>query len=78
MGLGACATWLVAAALFRISSLAALIALAAAPLYAWLYYGDLQLLQFCAFLAVLAWVRHRTNIARLLRGEEPRIGRSKR
>ncbi len=77
VGLGACATWLVAAALFRISSLAALIALAAAPLYAWLYYGDMQLLQFCAFLAILAWVRHHTNIARLLRGEEPRIGKSK-
>ena len=34
-GLAACATWLAVAAVFRYSSLAALVALAAAPVYAW-------------------------------------------
>ena len=33
VGLAACATWLLVAAVFRISSLAALLALAASPLF---------------------------------------------
>jgi len=75
VGLGACATWLLVAAVFRISSLAALLALAASPVFAWLYYGDLQLVQFAGFLALLAWIRHHANIRRMLKGEEPKIGR---
>jgi len=75
VGLGACATWLLVAAVFRISSLAALLALAASPVIAWLYYGDLQLVQFAGFLALLAWIRHHANIRRMLKGEEPKIGR---
>jgi glycerol-3-phosphate acyltransferase PlsY len=77
VGLAACATWLLVAAVFRISSLAALLALAASPLFAWLYYGDLQLVQFTGFLALLAWIRHHANIRRMLKGEEPRIGRKR-
>jgi len=75
VGLAACATWLVVAGLLRFSSLAALIALAAAPLYAWWFEGDLQLVQFAAILAAFVWMRHRANIARLIKSEEPRIGR---
>ncbi len=74
-GLAACATWLLVAGLFRYSSLAALAALAAAPLYVWLFTRDLQLLQMIAVLAVLVWIRHGQNIRRLLKGEEPKIGR---
>jgi glycerol-3-phosphate acyltransferase PlsY len=33
--------------------------------------------QFAAIIAVLVWAKHHTNIRRLLRGEEPRIGASK-
>jgi glycerol-3-phosphate acyltransferase PlsY len=77
VGLAACLVWLLVAALFRISSLAALIALAVSPLFAWLIYGDLQLVQFTVLLALLAWVRHHANIRRLLKGEEPRIGKKK-
>ncbi len=74
-GLAAGATWLLVAGLFRYSSLAALAALAAAPLYVWLFTRDLQLLQMIAVLAVLVWIRHGQNIRRLLKGEEPKIGR---
>ncbi len=75
-GLAACATWLVMAAVFRYSSLAALVALAAAPIYAWwLADGAATVLAF--LLAVLALIRHHENISRLLNGEETRIGAKK-
>jgi glycerol-3-phosphate acyltransferase PlsY len=68
VGLAACATWLVVAALTRYSSLAALLAIGAAPLYA-LYFAELGVL-----LAVLIILRHHANIRRLVTGREPRIG----
>ncbi|WP_298744495.1 glycerol-3-phosphate 1-O-acyltransferase PlsY [uncultured Brevundimonas sp.] len=83
LGLLAGATWLIVAALFRISSLAALAASVAAPLYALLPLAALDLpapapvLLLAAFTAVLIWVRHHQNIARLLKGTEPRIGAGK-
>ncbi len=76
VGLAACLTWLIAAAAFRFSSLAALIALAAAPLYAWLL-ADGPTAVLAASLAVLAIFRHHENISRLLKGEETRIGKKK-
>ncbi len=74
VGLAACATWLVVAGTLRYSSLASLLALAATPLYAWWFEGDMQLVQLTAILAAFVWLRHHANIARLLKGEEPRIG----
>ncbi|NFV81318.1 glycerol-3-phosphate 1-O-acyltransferase PlsY [Magnetospirillum aberrantis] len=76
VGLAACLTWLVVAFLFRISSLSALVALAASPVYAWFLAGP-QAAVMAAGLAVLGFVRHHTNIVRLLKGEEPRIGAKK-
>ncbi len=73
-GLAACATWLLIAGLLRYSSLAALVSLAAAPLYIWLFTRDLQLVEMVAVLAAMVWIRHRVNIAPLLKGEEPKIG----
>ncbi len=75
MGVAACATWLLVAAVFRLSSLSSLIAVAAGPLYAWLLMEDLQLVELAAVLAALVWMRHAGNIGRLVRGEEPKIGR---
>ncbi len=75
MGVAACLTWLAAAALFRLSSLASLAATAASPLFAWLLLEDLQLAELTAILAALVWFRHAANIKRLVRGEEPKIGR---
>jgi glycerol-3-phosphate acyltransferase PlsY len=74
-GLAIAATWLVAALIFRISSLSALIAAALSPLYMYLLSSPLAASLF-AILAVFIFIMHRANIARLIGGTEPRIGRS--
>ena len=83
LGLMAGATWLIVAALFRMSSLAALVAAAAAPLFALLPLPLMGLpasgpvLALAAATAVLIWIRHHQNVARILKGTEPRIGAKK-
>ena len=77
IGVACCLTWLLVAATFRYSSLAALVALAAGPAFAWFLLGDLQLVQMAAILAALVWSRHLGNLRRLLKGEEPKIGAGK-
>ena len=86
-GLGVALTWLIVALVFRISSLSALVCAALAPLYIYLlqiyspfdgiYYGDTQRIEFSALMALLIFLRHRENIGRLMKGEEPRIGKKK-
>lgn len=74
VGLAACATWLIAALLFRISSLAALIAAAVSPVVAILL-GQGSVAFLVLALAALIFIRHGANIKRLLAGEEPKIGK---
>ena len=74
IGLAACATWAVIAAVFRISSLAALVAAALSPMAATLL-GAPQAMALCVALAFLIGLRHHENINRLLKGSEPRIGK---
>jgi glycerol-3-phosphate acyltransferase PlsY len=73
LGLAACATWLVTAALFRISSLSALVAAVLAPLWAQVL-GLPGLTGLCLVLAVVILIRHADNIRRILNGTEKRIG----
>lgn len=73
LGLIACATWAATAAISRISSLSALMAAALAPVFAW-GMGRTDIAAAAAFMAILIFVRHKANIARLLDGSEPRIG----
>ena len=77
VGLMAGATWIVMAYLFRRSSLAALTAAALAPLYAFALHAGYPVICASVFMAVLIFIRHHENIARLLKGEEPKIGGSK-
>ena len=72
LGLIFLAVWLAMAFVFRFSSLSALTASALSPLWAWLL-GKPTLILPLGLLAVLIWVMHRTNIARLRKGEEARI-----
>ena len=74
VGLAACATWAAVAALARISSLAALVAAATAPVWA-LILGRSDAALLLIALAVLIALRHAPNIRRLIAGTEPRIGR---
>ena len=76
VGVAACLTWLAVAAITRYSSLSALLALALAPLYVWLW-SDYAVMTMAILLAVLGIFRHRANIQRLLAGTEPKIGRKK-
>ena len=68
-----CVVWLVVAWASRYSSLAALAASAVAPLALMIFARYVEAL-LCIFLAVLLWLRHRENIARLLAGSEGKIG----
>ncbi|NBS17480.1 MAG: glycerol-3-phosphate 1-O-acyltransferase PlsY [Gammaproteobacteria bacterium] len=78
VGLAVLATWLLMAFLFRISSLAALLAAALSPLYLWLILHSGVLAGAALAMALLLISRHRGNIERLLKGEESRIGSKKR
>ncbi|RYD91131.1 MAG: glycerol-3-phosphate acyltransferase, partial [Sphingomonadales bacterium] len=70
--------WLLTAAIFRMSSFAALIATLAVPVIAYFLnpLGD-DWIVFAA-LAVLIYWRHRANIQRILAGTEPKIGSKKK
>ena len=72
VGLAACASWLAAAAIVRMSSAAALFAAALSVVWALLFAPSAALL--CALLAGLVFWRHKENIARIIAGTEPRIG----
>jgi len=72
-GLIACATWAATAAAARLSSLAALVAAATAPLWLALF-GPPGAVWAGLAMAGLIFLRHRANIARLRAGTEPRIG----
>ena len=72
-----CLAWLVVAFLFRYSSLAGIMSIAAAPVLSWFLLGVLQMVQLTGVLAVLVWFRHHENIRRLLTGQESKIGQKK-
>jgi glycerol-3-phosphate acyltransferase PlsY len=78
VGLAAGATWILMAAVFRISSLAALTAAALAPILVLLLGRPLPVAILALVMALLIYLRHLPNIRRLLAGEEPRIGGSKK
>jgi glycerol-3-phosphate acyltransferase PlsY len=75
---GTLATWLIIVVFFRLSSLAALVAAAFAPFFAFFLYGMNRFalepaLAVTAISVLLVW-RHRENIRNLLAGTEGKIG----
>ncbi|MGB4107280.1 MAG: glycerol-3-phosphate 1-O-acyltransferase PlsY [Alphaproteobacteria bacterium] len=95
LGLIVILLWLATALIFRMSSLAALVAIGLSPMVAWFLTknlsdtvhsldGSITLLvnyhphvlpYICAFMAALVFIKHKQNILRLLKGEEPKIGK---
>lgn len=77
LGLCVLATWVLAFAMWRISSLAALIAAGFAPVYAAAFSGfGVQAAVVLLLSAMLVW-RHKSNIKKLLSGEEAGFGKPK-
>jgi acyl phosphate:glycerol-3-phosphate acyltransferase len=73
IGVAIAAIWLLAALLWRLSSLSALIAAAVAPVAMMLLNKPLEALLLLVMM-LLVFLSHRQNIARLIAGTEPRIG----
>ena len=75
LGLGALATWLVMALLFRYSSLAALTAAACAPIFAFMLGLPREWVLASGIMLLLLIWRHKNNIQNLLAGKEAKIGK---
>jgi glycerol-3-phosphate acyltransferase PlsY len=77
IGLVYAVVWLGLLATLRISSVAGMSAAVSAPVAAFAL-GRADLVPVLLALALIVLWKHRENIARLMRGQEPRIGGSKR
>ena len=78
MGLAVLGTWLLVAVVFRYSSLSALIAAIAAPVYAMLFQLRPELVLATAIMSMLLIWRHKNNIQNLMMGKESKIGSKKK
>lgn len=77
LGLAALATWLLVALVFRFSSLAALMAAVATPIYSILLVLPREYVLAAAVMSMLLIWRHKKNIQNLLSGKESKIGSKK-
>jgi glycerol-3-phosphate acyltransferase PlsY len=78
LGLIFIALWLALAFAFRMSSLAGLVTSALTPLWAYFLGCTTELILSTVIIAIVIWIMHRANIARLMKGEEPKIDLQKR
>lgn len=74
IGFSCIAGWVITAAIFRISSLSALVA---APISAAisLYLQEKNLAILALLLCILIFIKHKDNIKRIVSGNEPKIGK---
>jgi glycerol-3-phosphate acyltransferase PlsY len=68
--------WIGGLLIFRISSVAGLLAAVVAPIAA-AYFGRYELVALLVACTLIVFWKHRENIERLIDGTEPRIGKSK-
>jgi len=73
IGGGVAAIWLFVAKVLNISSLAALVSMALAPVIVWLVWPAPELLAMQILLTLILFWRHRSNIRNLLTGAEGKI-----
>jgi len=67
------AIWLFIAYIIKVSSLSALVSMALAPLIVWLVTASTSLTVMSAIMTLLLFWRHRSNIQKLLAGDEGKI-----
>jgi glycerol-3-phosphate acyltransferase PlsY len=77
LGCAVLVAWLTIAVVSRYSSLAALVAALFAPAAAWYILGQGPVFYAVIAMSVILIARHRSNIVKLARGEESRIGQKK-
>jgi acyl phosphate:glycerol-3-phosphate acyltransferase len=75
LGLAALVTWIMVFAITRYSSLAAVVAAALAPVYAWFLLPYKNYLIMVLVMAVMLIWRHQSNIKKLLAGSEQGFGK---
>lgn len=74
---GALSTWIIIAAFFRMSSLAAIVAAVSAPVFCYMLYGIHPYTIAVGIIGLLLVWRHKTNIRNIIGGTEGRIGKNK-
>jgi len=74
LGLATAGVWALTALLFRMSSLSALVAAVAAPVLSFFLIGS-HIWPPLAFMTIVIFIRHKDNIVRIFKGEEPKIGK---
>jgi len=75
IGLSIIGIWLITAAIFRTSSLAALVAIFCSPFLVWQFSGTKALIIMSVVLGTMLFWRHRSNIKNLISGAEEKIGK---
>ncbi len=70
LGIVVSGTWFIVYKISKISSLSALVAAVLTPVYVWFILGDKYLLMVFVLIPVILLWRHKSNILRLLKGEE--------
>ncbi len=70
LGIIVSGTWFIVYKISKISSLSALVAAILTPAYVWFIIGDKFILAVFILIPVILLWRHKTNIQRLLKGEE--------
>ncbi|HDK38383.1 MAG TPA: glycerol-3-phosphate 1-O-acyltransferase [Thiolapillus brandeum] len=74
IGLSIAAVWLFVAKVMNVSSLAALVAMALAPVIVWWFWPAPELITMQVVMSTILFWRHRKNIQNLLSGKEGKIG----
>lgn len=70
LGIVVLATWLIVFKIGKISSLSALVTTILIPAYVWYIVGDISLLLVFTMISIALLWRHKSNIQRLITGEE--------
>lgn len=70
LGIVVAGTWFIIYKISKISSLSALVAAVLTPAYVWFIVGDKYLVTVFVFIPIILLWRHKSNIQRLLAGEE--------